>query len=95
MCSKWFNYQYKYFVVSSFVELVLSQLGVNFLSEKLCQYPLEKFFGLQRQRGKSNDNPSVNEVQKNSQALRVIGDINVNQLLEIAEERNGVLLLLM
>ena len=32
----------------------------------------EKFFGLQRQRGRVNENPSVNEFLKNSQALRVI-----------------------
>ncbi|XP_065883726.1 uncharacterized protein [Dysidea avara] len=70
--------------VSSFVEfvpLILSQPGVTyFLSEKLCQDPLEKFFGLQRQRGKSNDNPLLNEVQKNTQALRVVGDINVKSI---------------
>ena len=30
-----------------------------FLSEKLCQDPLESFFGHQRIRGGSNDNPSV------------------------------------
>ena len=72
------------FVVSSFVELVpiiLSQPGVTFfLSEKLCQDPLEKFFGLQRQRGKTNDNPTLTEVQKNTQALRVVGDISVKSI---------------
>lgn len=68
--------------VSSFVELVpyiLKQPGVKyFLSEKICQDSLEKFFGCQRQRGKANDNPMVSEVYKNTQALRVIGDININ-----------------
>ena len=68
-------------IVASFVELVpiiLSQPGVTFfLSEKLCQDQLEKFFGLQRQRGKTNDNPTPMEVQKNTQALRVVGDISV------------------
>ena len=67
--------------MSSFVELVpiiLSQPGVSFfLSEKLCQDPLEKHFGLQRQRGKSNNNPMAHEVFSNTQALRVIGNINV------------------
>jgi len=70
--------------VSSFVELIpiiLSQPGVTFfLSEKLCQDPLEKFFGLQRQRGNTNDNPTLTEVQKNTQALRVVGDINVKSI---------------
>ena len=30
-----------------------------FLSEKICQDPLESFFGHQRIRGGSNDNPKV------------------------------------
>ena len=30
-----------------------------FLSEKLCQDPLESFFGNQRMHGGSNDNPNV------------------------------------
>ena len=42
------------------------------LSQRLCQDPLERFFGLQRQRGGVHDNPNVNEFMKNTQALRVI-----------------------
>ena len=75
---------YAYFLVSSFVELVpiiLSQPGVTFfLSEKLCQDPLEKLFGRQRQRGGTNDNPMAHEVFTNTQALRVVGDINVKSI---------------
>ena len=82
--------------MSSFVELVpiiLNQPGVEFfLSEKLCQDPLEKFFGRQQQRGKTNDNPTVNEIQKKHYVLLVT--LMSNQLLEIAKERNGVPLLL-
>ena len=43
-----------------------------FLSNRLCQNPVENFFGQQRQRGKSNENPNVSEFAKNTQALRVI-----------------------
>ena len=43
-----------------------------FLSEKLSQDPLEKFFGCQRQRGGTNQNPTVKEALVNTQALRVI-----------------------
>ena len=43
-----------------------------FLSEHLSQDPLEKFFGCQRMRGGTHDNPSVREFCKNTQALRVI-----------------------
>ena len=49
--------------VNSFVELVeflLTIAGVKaFLSEKLSQDPLEKFFGCQRQRGRVNENPTA------------------------------------
>ena len=60
----------------SFIELVqylLSQPGVPpFLSRRVTQDPLEKFFSLQRQRGRTNENPSVKEFLKNTQALRVV-----------------------
>ena len=38
-----------------------------FLSERISQDPLEKFFGCQRQRGRVNENPTVTE-QKHSKA---------------------------
>ena len=64
------------FLVHSFVELVkylLSIPGVSvFISNKLSQDPIEKFFGQQRQRGSSNDNPNVSQFIKATQALRVI-----------------------
>ena len=60
----------------AFVELVAYLFtipGVKvFLSEKVSQDPIEKFFGCQRQRGKVNENPNVQEFMKNTQALRVI-----------------------
>ena len=43
-----------------------------FLSQRITQDPLENFFGCQRQRGGTHDNPSVQEFQKNMQALRVV-----------------------
>ncbi len=44
----------------------------SFLSQRICQDPLERFFGCQRQRGAIHDNPNVQEFVKNTQALRVI-----------------------
>lgn len=44
----------------------------SFLSQRICQDPLERFFGCQRQRGGVNDNPTTAEFFKNTQALRVI-----------------------
>ena len=41
-----------------------------FLSNRICQDPLEKFFGQQRQRGRANENPSASEFIKNTQELR-------------------------
>lgn len=43
-----------------------------FLSNRLCQDPLENFFGRQRQRGRVNENPNVAEFAKNTQALRIV-----------------------
>lgn len=43
-----------------------------FLSNRICQDPLENFFGQQRQRGRVNENPNVVEFLKNTQALRII-----------------------
>lgn len=68
--------------VRSFLELVpflFTIPGVTcFLSERLSQDPLEKFFGCQRQRGGTSENPSVIEFCKNMQALRVINTACVN-----------------
>lgn len=72
-------YMYSSSSVHLFVELVeylLSVEGVDiFLSERLCQDPLKKFLGCQRQRGGVHDNPSVQEFYNNTQALRVIGNV--------------------
>lgn len=50
----------------------------SFLSQRLCQDSLEKFFGCQRQRGRVNDNPNVAEFVKNTQAIHVIGSFCQN-----------------
>ena len=67
------------FSVWSFIEitkLAFTIPGVEvFLSERLSQDPLEKFFGCQRQRGGTSENPSTSEFCKNTQALRVIGSM--------------------
>ncbi len=47
----------------------------SFLSQRICQDPLEHFFGCQRQRGGVHDNPNVMEFTKNTQALRVIKSV--------------------
>ena len=48
--------------------------GVNFiLSQKLCQDPVESFFGKQRAAGGHSDNPTVKDFCKNTVSLRLQG----------------------
>ena len=54
----------------SLLEVKNNQLA--FLSQNICQDPLENFFGCQRQRGGTSDNPSALEYYRNTQALRVV-----------------------
>ena len=64
----------------SFVELVrylfslpsVKSKKLAFLSQNICQDPLENFFGTQRQRGGTSDNPNVLEFYNNTGALRVV-----------------------
>ena len=50
--------------------------GVScFLSNRICQDPLEKYFGMQRQCGGTNDNPTVRDFAKNSDTLRLVGNM--------------------
>lgn len=46
-----------------------------FMTNRLCQDPLEKFFGQQRQKGRVNENPNVSQFLKNNQALRVVNGV--------------------
>ncbi len=70
------GFPYAYNVGNSFIELVQYLFTVpgvkSFLSQRICQDPLENFFGCQCQRGGVHDNPNVQEFTKNTQALRVI-----------------------
>lgn len=72
------------FLVSSFLELLPTLFEIQgvscFLSEKLSQDPLEKFFGCQRQKGRANENPSVAEFIKNTQTLRVVNSICITDI---------------
>ena len=73
---KYFYLFFKIITEKSFIDLVrylFSVPGVkSFLSRRLCQDPLEKFFGLQRQIGRAHDNTTVKEFQQNMQALKVV-----------------------
>ena len=65
-----------------FIPYIFKIPGVtSFLSEKLSQDPLEKFFGRQRQRGRTNENPTVAEFLKNTQSLRVVDSIWIEDIV--------------
>lgn len=65
--------------VNSFVELLEFFFTLPdvkcFLSNRLSQNPLEKFFGQQRQHGRASENPNASDFIKNTQALRVIDGV--------------------
>lgn len=67
----------------SFVALVRDLFNMDdvhsFLSQRICQDPLENFFGRQRQRGGIHDNPNVKEFMHNTQALRVAKKLKVHK----------------
>jgi hypothetical protein len=79
-----FNYLITFYVhaVSSFLELVpliLNLPGVSaFMSGKLNQDPLEKFFSCVRQ---VNDNPTIGEALKTTQTFRVISAIRFSDVI--------------
>jgi len=66
-------------VVSAFLELVDTVFKIPkvscFLSNRICQDPLEKYFGMQRQAGATNDNPTVLQFTKNNDTLRLVGNM--------------------
>ena len=43
-----------------------------FLTQQLCQDPIENFFGCQKQRGGTSDNPNVKEFYDNTETIRYI-----------------------
>ena len=54
--------------------MVLAIPGVScFMSGRVNQDSLEKHFGMQRQKGKSNDNLTVLQFVKNSDTIRQVG----------------------
>ena len=67
---------------NSFIDLVhfiFTIPGVkSFLSEHISQDPLEKYFGRQRQRGNTHENPTSQEFLKNNGALRVVNSIKID-----------------
>ena len=51
--------------------LLKEKSGLFLLSERFTQDPLESFFGQQRARGGSSDNPNSRTFSYNAQAIRV------------------------
>lgn len=72
-------------IAFSFIDLITylfeETKAKSFLSERICQDPLEKYFGRQRQRGAVNENPTVHQFLKNNQALRIVDSIKLRLTL--------------
>ena len=68
------------FLVKSFIDFIpyifllpeVESNNLSFLSQNLCQDPLEGFFGCQHQRDGTSDNPSVVQFFSNTRALQVV-----------------------
>ena len=55
--------------------------GVKFvLSVRFSQDPLEKYFGNQRERGGTNENPNVQQMVHNASALRALKSVTLNSI---------------
>ena len=69
----------------SFIDLLAYLFKIpdvcGFLSYVINQDPLEKYFGIQRQSGKSNENPTVFQFIKNSDTIRVIRSIWIDDII--------------
>lgn len=76
---------YVQFLVSSFVEFVPNLFKIagvhSFLSSRINQDPIEKFFGMQRQAGRAHQNPTVAEFIKNTETFRVISSIWIDDIV--------------
>ena len=72
----------EFYVAQSFTEIIEYLFSIpnvtSFLSERLQQDPIEKYFGRQQQRGRVNENPTVAQYLKNEQVLRVISSIDLD-----------------
>jgi len=53
---------------------------MDFLSEKLSQDSIENYFERLRQHGRANENPTIAQVLKSSQNIRVIDSIWVDKI---------------
>ena len=57
-------------------KMTISLSGVEvFLSDRINQDPLKKHFGRLRQQGHTNQNPTVAEALKNTETLRVVDSV--------------------
>lgn len=75
---------FAYITVHSMVEMITFLLDIKdakyVLTEKLNQDLLESFFGKQRMRGGSNDNPNVATFIKNTTSLRIQGSLSMKPI---------------
>ena len=62
----------KHYFFNEKVAVIQVRSVTAFLSNRVCQDPLENFFGRQWQRGRANESPIVAKFLQNTQALRIV-----------------------
>ena len=83
MFISWQTYEGIKITVRSTIEIVkyLLSKGVPYvLTERLCQHPLENYFGRQRSMGHRKDNPTLRDSGYNDNTIRT-NSINDNEQL--------------
>ena len=65
-----------------FVPNLFKIAGIHsFLSARINQDPIKKFFGMQRQAGRAHQNPTVAKFIKNTETFRVISSIWIDDIV--------------
>ena len=81
MFISWQTYEGFQITVNAVIEICkfLLQEGMEYvLTERLCQDPVEEYFGSQRKLGRRNDNPDIRTFGYNDNTIRVQRTISCN-----------------
>ena len=82
-------FQYHHYFVEMVPFLMKLPGATAFFSSRINQDPLEKFFGMQRQSGKANENPTTAEFIKNTENFRIINSwIQLQETAEVGNPKN-------
>ena len=57
------------------VNFLLQNGCIFILTERFCQDPVEEYFGIQKQLGRTNDNPDMKKFSYNDNTVRIQRDV--------------------